>query len=103
MPTLPACGTILAPQTTNRIMQISNPPTDPAIAPIRVTFLLNIPQMNGPKKTDAIAPQEIESIVTITAGLKKARIIESNIKNMLPILTSDVNCLSFAFLLINPL
>ncbi len=84
-------------------MQIPKPPTEPAIAPMRVIFLLNNPQMKGPRNTDAIAPQEMERIVTITAGLRKARIMESNMKNALPILTSEVSCLSLAFLFINPL
>ncbi len=59
--------------------------------------------MNGPKNTAAIAPQETDRIVTITAGFKNAKIMESKMKNALPIRTSEVSFLSSAFLLMNPL
>ena len=102
IPMLPACGTIFAPQVKNSTRQIVSPPTEAPTAPTLLTFLLNIPQMKGPKKTEAIAPHEIARIVTITAGLKEARIMESKIKNTLPALIRIVKVLSEASFLINP-
>ena len=76
---------------------------DPEIAPNLLILLLNNPQIKGPKKTDAIAPQEIERIVTITAGFIKARIIDKIMKKILLILTIFVSVVSSASLFIKPL
>ena len=42
-----------------------------------------VKMLKGPKKTEAIAPQEMESMVTITSGFRKARNMESRIKKAL--------------------
>jgi hypothetical protein len=72
------------------------------IAPTLPNRFVNIPQRNGPRKTDAIAPHEIDNIVTITAGRRSARITDNIMKKVLAILMSVVRRLSEAFLLINP-
>ena len=103
IPKLPACGTIFAPQIKKSIKQIVSPPTEAAIAPVLLTFLLNNPQINGPKKTEAIAPQEIDRIVTITAGFNIAKSIDKSMKKILAIRISFVRDLSVAFFRIKPL
>ena len=82
---------------------VPKPKTAPETAPNLFTFLLNNPQINGPKNTEAIAPQEMERIVTITAGFINARAIDSKMKKMLLNRTVLVKVLSEASLLIKPL
>lgn len=82
-----------------RTKQTPNPSTEAAIAPKRLTFLLKSPQMKGPKKTEAIAPHEIESIVTITAGFSIAKIIERMMKKAELVRIKIVRDRSEAFLL----
>ena len=103
IPIDPACGTILGPQSKKRTRQIANPPTAAEIAPNLFVQLLNMPQIKGPRATDAIAPQEITRIVTMIAGFIYARIIARRMNTTLLILIILVKVLSEAFLLMNPL
>jgi len=97
-----ACGTFEDPQEKKRYMHVDSPSIDAVIAPGFCSFLEKRPHMNGPRNTEAIAPQEIESIVTITAGFSHARIIDRSKKNPLLNLPSLVREVSEACLLMKP-
>ena len=102
IPVEAAWGTILAPHKMKRIRHTESPVVEAVIAPAFPSLFENSPQINGPRNTEAIAPQDIDNIVTITAGFCQARIIERIIKNPLLNLPSFVRVLSEAFLLMKP-
>jgi len=54
--------------------------TEDEIAPTLFALFVNNPQINGPRKTDPMAPQEIPRIATIVSGLMNASITEINTK-----------------------
>lgn len=70
MPIAPAWGAFESPHTAVSTMQVPRPRQEETMAPAVLTHLVKSPQRKGPKKTDAMAPQEMESTVTITPGLE---------------------------------
>ena len=66
MPIVPACGDGVpcAYKTRHTV----RPTTDDDMAPTLFMRLVNNPQMNGPRKTAQIAPQDIPRILTMVEG-----------------------------------
>ena len=69
MPMVPASGDDEQPEKY-RTRHSSKPVTEAQTAPVLFAFVLTSPQINGPRNTDPMAPQEIPRMDTIVAGLK---------------------------------
>ena len=82
--------------------QVARPRTEEAIAPVRFTRVEKSPQMNGPRKTEPMAPQEIPRMETIVAGLKYARTTDKKMKKTLRIRMRNMSFLSDTSGLIKP-
>ena len=102
IPVEAAWGTFEAPHKMKRTRHTESPIVDAVIAPILPSLFENSPHMNGPRNTEAIAPHDIDNMVTITAGFCQARIIDRIMKNPLLSLPSFVRVLSEAFLFMKP-
>ena len=72
------------------------------MAPVFETHFVKSPQMNGPRNTAPIAPQDTPNILTIVAGLKYANITASRINTAEITRIKSVNLLSSDPLLIKP-
>ena len=79
-----------------------SPNSDENIAPNLFTFLEKSPHTKDPRKTDPIAPHEIERTATIVSMFSKARITDNRTKNPFMTLIRTVRFLSEIFGLINP-
>ena len=102
IPTEAACGTLEEPHKKKSTRQVPSPNIDEIIAPGFRSVLEKRPHMNGPRNTEAIAPQEMDSMVTITAGFIQASTMERTMKNPLLSLPSLVRELSEASRFIKP-
>ena len=77
MPIVPACGEGIPKMYKTR--QAPKPKTDEYNAPYLLAFFQNNPQINGPKKAEPMAPQDIPRIATIVSGLERAIIMDIKI------------------------
>jgi len=100
IPIVPADGGFIPPKYNT--IQTANPMIPELIAPVRVAPFQSNPQINGPRKNDPKAPQEILRIATMVSRSSHASITERKTKNALPIRMSLVRRLSDAFGLMNP-
>jgi len=68
----------------------------------RVTRRERSPQTKGPRKNDPTSPHEIETMETIVAGRKYARMMDRTMKRALSILINPVRVRSVSSALMNP-